>query len=259
MSASSNRFALLDSETTGSGSDRGSSVVSAQHSSPLREIPIINLKLDRESGNGDPQNPPFLSHFPTIRTPQTLQNFILPYIASCFFVLDSQLDINYFAKIINLLGAAPYITQIAFSGFYWFSGVRDNRRSNPALMFAAQLPYLADVTLIFHTAGLTESCYGERDRIRMESINLEQSKSLRCIRLNDVIDFYDMRRLLECNNLQVLRLDLIKSSIVERYCQQGDPASTYRDLIHWCRQNLFEKLGRPVTIDAKINGEMPGY
>ncbi|KAF2787698.1 hypothetical protein K505DRAFT_209536, partial [Melanomma pulvis-pyrius CBS 109.77] len=159
--------------------------------------------------------------------PQGYRTKTLPFVATLTFKITCVPDVNHLRKIIE----SPYlpelfaaITKVQFTGFHWFSGIAHNRTSNPNLLLCNILPHLQELTINFHTAGMTISAWSERDRIRMENEgNLRRSKQLKVLRMADVVRKYDLNRIFRCRNISLVRLICWDSAIVRYHSQNGDP------------------------------------
>jgi hypothetical protein len=133
---------------------------------------------------------------------------------------------------------------------------------NPNLDFLVSLPNVVEVTIHFHTAGLTASVWMERERLRMENAgDLQSSKRLKVLRLAEVIAKYDLNKLLACRNLRMLNLVCLDSDRVRYHCSPTEPMSGFRELKnHFMVQFLQLFGGRRVDVfqfrehvDAKGN------
>jgi hypothetical protein len=214
----------------------------------------IIVENERTRVGNDPSRPYFLSRFPPARSTEDYQN-VLNYLSKCTFVIDSNPGLNYMHAFLNsphYPHAAHAIHTVYFPKMYWFSGVSHNRKENPFLAFLTRLPAIQEVTITFHTAGLTASAYNERDRLRFEATDLEKSKVLKVIRLPDLTRHYGLNQLFACKTLKTVHLECVESEMVAYFTRHGDPLSPFRDLIHWIQQGFRDAHGTEVQVDAKI-------
>lgn len=78
---------------------------------------------------------------------------------------------------------------------------------NPNLELLASLPNVAEATIHLHSARLTGSVWLERERLRMENAgDLQGSKRLKVIRLQEIVSKYDLNKIFACRGLRFLTL-----------------------------------------------------
>lgn len=217
---------------------------------------VISIKEERERPNANPTAPSFI-HDPNLaqKDLNKWMTVVLPYVSSLIFMFESLTDVHFFRAIMaspNLPQLFRAVTKISFKGFYWFSGIAHNRTANPYLEICAGLPNLQELTLTFHTAGLTTSRWHERERIKMEATDLEKSKELKVLRVTDVSGRYDLAALWRCPGLQVLHLECLNSPIVAHFVKVGDPLGPFRDLVHFLSDGFRQYCGTQVQIDLKV-------
>jgi hypothetical protein len=216
----------------------------------------IFITRERASAGADPNAPAFLAQFGALNNAQNYQNIVLPHVSGLLFVLESNPDLTFFHKVLESTrfpAIHTAITKLAFPGMYWFSGIQLNRKMNPALAFASELPNLQELTLRFNTGGLTISCYGEKERMEIERTgDLERSKLVRVKTLAEVSDFYDLCRIFECKRLKVIHLECIDSPHVRYFCRHGDPLMPFKETESWMTQGFQRLQRRAVAVDLRI-------
>lgn len=217
---------------------------------------LVNITEERTAPGADPNYPRFTAHIRERHpTDDDYYNIVLPFLARKTFVLESSADINFFHTMLkspNFPNAAYAIQRVSFPKMYWFSGIQNNRRMNPSLAFLASLPAVQEVSLVFHTAGLTTSAFAEKDRLRIEIQDLERSKSLKVIRMSDLVRHYGLGQLFACKTLKTVHLVCYNSEMVAFWVGAGDPLSSFRDLIHWIQQGFAQTHGTRVEVDARV-------
>ncbi|KAF2279650.1 uncharacterized protein EI97DRAFT_482329 [Westerdykella ornata] len=216
---------------------------------------LVDLERERTALGAHPNRPQFLSHFGLVASEDDYYRQVLPYIGRCSFVLKSSADIDYLHDILcspALPQAIRAISNLVMPKMYWFSGVRENRKANPFLVFMSRLPEVREVTITFHTGGLTGSAFTERDRLRIEAEDLDRSKQLKVLRLNEIIRFYDLPRLFDCKSLRKINLQCITSDMVSRYTKGGHPLAPFMELVGWVRQGFVDVNGYPIEVTATI-------
>jgi hypothetical protein len=126
------------------------------------------MTTERTLPNANPHRPTFLNGIvPNPHNPGEWNGIVLPHVRTLTFTMSSTADLH-FASDMLVSNQLPYvyhhITKIAYPQFFWFSGVAHNRRHNPYLQVASGLPELRELTFTLHTAGITTSAFGERQR-----------------------------------------------------------------------------------------------
>lgn len=215
---------------------------------------LVFVEQERTRDGADPRYPEFLAQFKDC-SEDTYYKQVLPFVHKQRFVINTMADLNYFHRILhapNHPNIWHAITNVSFPKMYWFSGVHHNRRVNPFMLFLEQLPAVEEVSFTFHTAGLTTSAYNERERMRIEQADLEKSKQLRVIRLQDFTRHYDFGRLFAVRKLRKVQLQCIDSEMVSFWVQNGDPMGLFRELVSWIKTGFQGKVGRDIAVDAKI-------
>ncbi|KAF2703848.1 hypothetical protein K504DRAFT_519727 [Pleomassaria siparia CBS 279.74] len=215
---------------------------------------IIYLAEERNNPTAFPGRPRFLNGLPVYsEDPRGYQETTLPYVASLTFVITCGPDATFFKEVVQsdtFPGIDTAVLKLSFPNFHWFSGVINNRTNNPWLALCATLPNLEEVSLNFHTAGLTTSTWTERQRIRLETGGLMiQSKDLRCLRLADVVRKYDIDRLFQVRTLRKVHLTCWDSQIVKFHVNNGDPLRCFRELESYIISGFYD-------IGSRVDAEM---
>jgi hypothetical protein len=216
----------------------------------------IFITRERAGADADPNAPAFLAQFTAINNAQNYHNIVLQHVAGLLFVLESNPDITFFHKVLEsprFPAIHTAITKLAFPGFFWFSGIQLNRKMNPALALASELPNLQELTLRFNTGGLTISFYGEKERMEIERTgDLERSKLVRVKTLAEVSEFYDLCRIFECKAVKVIHLECIDSPHVRYFCRHEDPLKPFKEMESWMNQGFRRLQRRAVAVDLRI-------
>ena len=226
---------------------------------PLSNVVYISEEMKANRGLGTPTFEPnfLLARFGKDSLTQSgpYYNEVLPSVARLTFNISSGIDINYFTGLMReprLPDLHRAITKLHLSGFHWFSGIKPSRPANPYLMICTMLKdSLEELTIDFHTAGLTCSRFSEKTRIEIEKSDPEKSKELRVQRLGEVTDFYGLTAIFGCHKLRRLHLECFDSQIVRYFTKTGDPLSPFRDLQFWLRHG-FGQTGILIAIDARV-------
>ena len=216
---------------------------------------VVIIAHERVNPGATPENPQFMAKYASLTSAQNYYNIVLPHIAKLTFILENTPDVNF---LHNWLNAAKYpqlrdaITKLAFPKLFWFSGIAGNRKTNPCLAFASSLPAVEEITLAFHTAGLTTSNWAERERLRIEAYDVEKSKQLKVLRLQDVIKNYDLERIFRCKALKKVHLECYNSPMVQYFTRSSEPLSPFHDLQHWIQSGFMDFYGKNVEVDSKV-------
>ncbi|KAF2636289.1 hypothetical protein P280DRAFT_483855 [Massarina eburnea CBS 473.64] len=214
---------------------------------------IISISAERARPGAIPNRPSFI---PATVLSQGMSEFaawnrnVLSAMATRTFVISNGVDLEYFSAILSspsMPGLYRAITSVCFDQFYWFSGVKENRMACPALVAAENLPGLQRLSLTFHTAGLTWSSYTERERMRIEEVDLEQSKQLKPMPVEAVITKYDLAKVFNLDSLKTLELKCINSNMVANYCTQANPMDVFWALRGYFNEG-FVNQGRLIAI-----------
>jgi hypothetical protein len=224
---------------------------------------IINIREERERPDSNPLAPAFISNAMGVATYNraTWFNVILPQISKAVFVMESVPDVlwikNFLAAEAHFPQAYRAITKVQFPNFHWFSGLSHNRTSNPYIVAAAALTNLRELTLSLHTAGLTASIYGEKERMQLEKDDLRKSKELKALPARSVAAKYGLGGLFNCKELRTIKLTCIDSDIVAYYCKASNPVSVVYDVKAYLEDG-FRCNGKEVTVTVDVEGANVG-
>jgi hypothetical protein len=181
----------------------------------------------------------------------------LPYVTSLTFIVESTTDCHYLANILassqnpELFKA---ITKIAFPGFYWFTGVQHNRRHHPAMEMATTLPHLQQISLRLHTAGITVSCYSEREMVTIEAIDPQRAKARKVMHVQDIVAKYELSALFACLSLRRVRVEYIDCDMTAFFTKIGRAEDVLRDIQAFI-VNGFHGQGMNVFVDlVRVDG-----
>ncbi|KAF2676501.1 hypothetical protein K458DRAFT_279036, partial [Lentithecium fluviatile CBS 122367] len=212
---------------------------------------IINIRHERELPNSNPLTPTFLPA-PKTFDAGTWFNAILPQLSQSLFILESVPDVQWLKQLLAADHLYPQayraITRAAFPNFHWFSGISHNRTQNPYVMAATALTNLRELHLTFHTAGLTTSVYGEKERMALEKKNLEKSKEIKALRGTDVVKHYGLEALFACRELQVVDITCIDSDIVAYFCKASNPTNVTYEVAEYIKDGFRNYYGREVEV-----------
>jgi hypothetical protein len=117
-----------------------------------------------------------------------------------------------------------FVTKVAFPKFYWFSGVAHNRRHNPYFQMTASLPALEEISFALHTAGITTSCFAERQMIQLEASDPARAKERKVMCLQDVVQKYELNGLFACMRLRRVRIEYVHCEMTAFFTKAGSPA-----------------------------------
>jgi hypothetical protein len=192
------------------------------------------MTAERSVVNADPSRPSFLySIVPRPDNPCEWNEVILARFRLFTFIISSTADLHFAAAMLAapaLPWAFHHITRVVFPKMYWFSGVAHNRQHNPFFVFASQLPLLAQLSFTLHTAGLTTSCFGERQMITLERSDPVRAKERKVKSLQDVVAQYDLGHLFLCPGLQRVRVEYISCEMISFFTRVGRPADLLREI-----------------------------
>jgi hypothetical protein len=218
----------------------------------------VSITTERETVNVNPNRPSFLHGY--IFGPANegeWNDIVLPYVTTLTFTVESTTDCHYLALILassqnpNLFKA---ITKISFTRFYWFTGVQHNRRHHPACEMMNTLPYLAQVSLRLHTAGITVSCYSEREMVAIEAHDPERAKARKVMHLPNIIAKYDLSALFSCRALRRVRIEYIDCEMTRFFTRVGDASDVLRDVQTFMRNGFFG-VGLNVLVElVRVDG-----
>lgn len=220
------------------------------------ESKIFSITKERQQG-AEPARPSFIrDHQLAFQDPVLYQQVVLPSVSELTFEISSLPDVQHFRAMLAAESQMPQfwraVTKVAFPGFYWFSGIAHNRTCNPYLEVVGNLPFLSELSLTFHTAGLTHSRYGERDRLKIEETDIEKSKELKVTRVADVVRKYDLSSVFKCTSLRILRLECFDSQIVDHFTGTVDQFSSFRELQYFFIDGFRQYCGREIQVCSKV-------
>ena len=221
---------------------------------------VVSFVSERDDPSFNPARPAFLIGLPTFtEEPGKYFSITLPYVATLTFEITCQPDIHHFYKILRST-AHPHlfevVTSLNFPNFYWFPGINFNFTLNPSLDLCAKLPKVTEVTLGFHTAGLTTSWYCERDRMHMEKAGMfERSKQLKVMRAEDALRRYGIPYLFGCRSVKVVKLTCYDSALVRSHCGLQEPLKAFFDLRHYIISGFLDNIGGKVEVVLRVDTE----
>ena len=220
---------------------------------------IINITQERErvdSGQATIAQPLFLGSNTSLvfSNIQYWRSVVLVQVSQMVFLIASVTDLHYFESLLFKCGAFPElylaITSISLPGFHQFSGIRDNRFSNPYFDILKLLPNLRNLTLQFHNAGLTVAVHHERERIRLENLGLlEESKAMRVLSPNEVGRFYKLEDCFLLQGLATLNLTCLDSELNAHFVRGAHPTQGMQHLQQWFQAG-FARRGRKVQVSV---------
>lgn len=228
-----------------------SSTTAATSSSNPTTSPRVAITEERQRVEAGNQ----VLHLPSFVDSKVLwKDAMLPKIATYLFIINSLPDVNF----MQLLFACPQlpslitvITSISLPNFHWFSGIRDNIKSNPYLDFAKSLPNLEILSLGFHSAGMASSFHKERERIAMEHVEkVEESKKKKVMGVEEVVAFYKLEDLFALKKIRKISLTLLDSELEAHFVKKGDVGELMGELREWVVEG-FRKGGREVEVEVE--------
>jgi hypothetical protein len=188
----------------------------------------------RTAPMADPSRPSFLHGIiPRPEDPAEWNEVVLAHIRTMTFVISSTADLHFTTAMLaanTLPWVFHHITSVVFPQLYWFSGTSLDRPNNPYFMFVRGLPLLNQLSFTLHTAGLTTSCFGERQMIALERTNPLRAKERKVKSLQDVVAQYDFGSLFFCANLQRIRIEYINCEMTAFFTRVGRPVDVLRDI-----------------------------
>ena len=182
-----------------------------------------------ESGRGQLHQPSFIN-CPTsfaFTRPTYWANAVLREMFKFTFIISCLPDTYFFMAMMAselLPGLFTAVSSVSYPNFHRFSGIRNNRTSNPYLENVKKLPNLNTLSLGFHTADLTKSAWQERERIALELRDeMELSKQLKLKSEHDIIAFYKLDDVFQLASLEVINLHCFDSELVAHFTTGGYP------------------------------------
>ena len=186
----------------------------------------VSITAERERPGAKVASPAFLHGFVVSASNYNLwNNVVLPHLTLYTFEVSSTSDLHFLANMLScrqLPLIFQAITHVTFPGFYWFSGVAHNRRENPYFVLTKAVPGLQTISLRFHTAGITVSCFGEREMLEIEQTDQERAKERKLMSLDNVVDKYDLGGIFACPQLRRICVEFIDCSHTRYFTKVGD-------------------------------------
>ena len=134
----------------------------------------------------------------------------MPYVRTLTFEFSTTTDLHYAADLFassKLPDLFIAVAKVEFPNFHWFSGVVHNRRHNPYFQMLVSLPYVEDVALTMHIAGVTTSAFGEREMVRLEAFDPILAQERKVIQLQKLVSSLELEGLFALQQLRHVRLD----------------------------------------------------
>ncbi|KAJ4984393.1 hypothetical protein SVAN01_10100 [Stagonosporopsis vannaccii] len=212
----------------------------------------VDITAERENVAAFPDRPQFLQGVRYDRTEARVWfEEVLPFLSNCTFVISSTADIVYSGDIFGS-AALPRIysavTKVELPKFYWFSGVALNRHHNPYLQVCGNLPNLHELSITFHTAGLTAPRWSDRQITTLEQNQPEAAKERILLSLREVVLRYELNAIFACVRLRRLRLNYIESKMTAYFCKVGIPLDVLEEISTYLGQG-FSQRGLQVIVE----------
>ncbi|KAJ4299667.1 hypothetical protein N0V90_004913 [Kalmusia sp. IMI 367209] len=225
-------------------------------------ISVIKMSQERENverGEASILQPTFMIDANLSMDATDWVGQVLPEVSSLTFEIESLPDLEHFRKILASERELPQlwraVRKVSFPKFYWFSGIMNNRTSNPYLDSIQDLLHLEVLSLTFHTAGLTGAIWRERERMQMErEQDIERSKELKAYPLREVVQRYKLDDIFKLKALTVLNLECIDTELVRHNVKasSGDPTMAFRDLGTFFKDGFRRLNGQVVQVKLTI-------
>jgi hypothetical protein len=213
----------------------------------------IDVAAESSTPQADPSRPQFLKGIAFNAGKESeWDRTVLPYIRLLTFTVASTTDTFFIGAMLKALpDLANNILKIDMNGFHWFSGVSDNRKSNPFIVLASNLPSLREMSFTLHTSTITDSMWGERQLLELERTNPAKTKERRVRTVAEVIGRYGMGQIFSSRALEHIRLVYIKSEMVTAFIVQGTPEVVLANMRNWLVQG-FKENGREVVVELSL-------
>lgn len=212
----------------------------------------VDITSEREDVAALPDRPLFLHgvrYEPT--EPRIWFEEFLPLLSKYTFVISSTADVTYSGSIFGS-AALPHIysavTKVELPKFYWFSGVALNRHHNPYLRLCSNLPNLQELSLTFHTAGLTKPRWAEHQISPLEQSQSEAVKERILLPLREVVLRYELDAVFAFGSLRRLQLCYIESEMTAYFCKVGSPLDVLEEMNTYLGQG-FAHRGLRVVLE----------
>ncbi|KAL1794176.1 hypothetical protein ACET3X_007597 [Alternaria dauci] len=213
----------------------------------------INIAAESSTPQADPGRPRFLKGV-TFHPDREMEwkCTVLPYIRLLTFTVASTTDTFFMGALLKALpGIANNILRVDMKGFHWFSGISDNRKSNPFMILASNLPSLEELSFTLHTSTITDSMWGERQLLELERTKPNKAKERRVRTVAEVVGRYGMEQIFRSSALEHVRLVYIKSEMVTPFVVQGKPEVVLENIRRWLVQG-FKQHGRDVVVELSL-------
>jgi hypothetical protein len=139
------------------------------------------------------------------------------------------------------------ITKLDLRGFHWFSGTR---KINPYFELCAKLPNLEDLTLTLHNAGITTSCFGEREMIRLEGVEPEKARWRKVFALEVIVARYALDAILTFPRLRRVRFETVICKRTAHHTQGASATETFKEIQTWLQRG-FARKDREVVVELE--------
>lgn len=154
----------------------------------------IDIAAESSTPHANPARPQFLKGITfNAGKEEEWTGTVLPYVRLLTFTVGSTTDTFFIGKMLQSLpDIDKNILKVDMNGFHWFSGITDNRDSNPFLALASNLPKLQEMAFTLHTSTVTDSRFGERQLLELEQTDPERSKEGRTRSVLNVVSRFGM-------------------------------------------------------------------
>lgn len=222
---------------------------------------VINIRIERATRFSHPRTPTFISNaFIESRDLNVWYKAIMPALSETLFVIESNPDLQWFKDFMNAQDIFPdvhlAITKLYFPNFHWFSGVVLNRKVNPYIVSAVAAQNLGELNFTLHTAGLTCSSWGEKQRMEIEKTDVLKSKELKPMSVGDIVSKYGLDRIFGCTKLHTITITCIDSDMVAFHCKSMNPVTMAYKIQEWL-VNGFRRYRKVVNVNVVVVGGSP--
>ncbi|RYN60352.1 hypothetical protein AA0118_g6513 [Alternaria tenuissima] len=177
---------------------------------------------------------------------------VVPYIRLLTFTVASTTDTFFIGAMLKALpDIVDNILKVDMNGFHWFSGVSGNRKSNPLMILASNLPSLREMSFTLHTSAITDSMWGERQLLELERTRPDKAKERRVRTVAEVVGRYGMAQIFNSRALEHIRLVYIKSEMITPFIVQGTPEVVLANIRKWLVQG-FKEHDREVVVELSL-------
>jgi hypothetical protein len=140
------------------------------------------------------------------------------------------------------------VTNLALPGFHWFSGISGNRQVNPFLQLAAICPRLEVLTFALHNAGITTSCFGERQMIQLETTDSVRARARRVLGFRDIVAKYDLDGLFTFRSLRRVGVEMVLCARTAAHTREGNALECFQMVRDYLAQG-FGAQGLQVVVE----------